>query len=209
MHPTDHRLVAAGRIKIHKLPRASYHRAVIDAQRNRRWILRAALAAGAALGATPALARTVAFSPERRLSFDNLHTGERLTAVYWHAGTYLTDATREIDWLLRDFRANQVHPIDPKLLDLLYALHALLPQGSPYQVISGYRSPATNAMLAATTDGVAAHSLHTQGMAIDVRVPGTVLARLRDQAKSLRGGGVGYYPRSDFVHIDVGRVRYW
>ena len=176
---------------------------------NRRWLLRAALGACAALGATPALARAVATAPERRLSFDNLHTGERLSAVYWEAGAYLPDASRQIEWVLRDFRVNQTHPIDPRLLDLLFALHAMLPDGAPYEVISGYRSPATNAMLRSASDGVAAHSLHTQGMAIDVRVPGIVLARLRDSAKGLRGGGVGYYPRSDFVHVDVGRVRYW
>lgn len=176
---------------------------------NRRWLLRASLGACAALGVTPAMARAVALAPERRLSFDNLHTGERLTAVYWQNGSYLPDAAREIDWVLRDFRANQVHPIEPRLLDLLFALHKILPGQSPYQVISGYRSAATNAMLAAHSDGVAAHSLHMQGMAIDVRVPGIVLARLRDCARSLRGGGVGYYPRSDFVHVDVGRVRTW
>jgi uncharacterized protein YcbK (DUF882 family) len=176
---------------------------------NRRWLFRAALGACAALGVSPNLARAVAVAPVRRLSFANLHTGERLSAVYWDRGTYLTEASRQIDWLLRDFRANQVHPIDPRLLDLLYALSASLPAAATYQVISGYRSPATNAMLHAASDGVAAHSLHTQGMAIDVRVPGIVLARLRDNAKSLQGGGVGYYPRSDFVHVDVGRIRYW
>lgn len=176
---------------------------------NRRWILKAALGACAALGIAPALAQAAALAPARRLSFDNLHTGERLSAVYWADGAYLPDASREIDWVLRDFRANEAHPIDPRLLDLLFALTTLLPAKSPYDVISGYRSPATNAMLAAASDGVAAHSLHMHGMAIDVRVPGVVLARLRDRAKSLRGGGVGYYPRSDFVHIDVGRVRYW
>ncbi len=176
---------------------------------NRRWLLKAALGACTALGVTPALARAVAFSPVRSLSFDNLHTGERLNATYWEGGAYLPDASRQIEWLLRDFRANEVHPIDPKLLDLLYALSATLPARATYQVISGYRSPVTNAMLRAASDGVAAHSLHTQGMAIDVRVPGIVLARLRDNAKSLQGGGVGYYPRSDFVHVDVGRVRTW
>lgn len=176
---------------------------------NRRWLLKVALGACTALGVTPALARAAVQAPVRRLSFDNLHTGERLTAVYWADGGYLPDASQQINWLLRDFRANEVHPIDPKLLDLLYALMAVLPAQSPYEVISGYRSPTTNRMLAAASDGVAAHSLHMQGMAIDVRVPGVVLARLRDSAKSLRGGGVGYYPRSDFVHVDVGRVRYW
>lgn len=177
--------------------------------RHRRWILKATLCACAAFGVSPSHAHATTSASVRRLSFDNLHTGERLSTVYWADGAYLSEASRQINWLLRDFRANDVHPIDPTLLDLLYALAALLPTHSPYQVISGYRSPATNAMLAAASDGVAAHSLHTQGMAIDVRVPGVVLARLRDRAKGLRGGGVGYYPRSDFVHIDVGRVRCW
>lgn len=180
-----------------------------DPRYNRRWLLRVALAACAAFGGSPALAHTIASRPVRRLSFDNLHTGEHLSAVYWEKGAYLPDATRQIDWLLRDFRANEVHPIEPRLLDLLYTLTAIVPTGAPYEVISGYRSPATNAMLAAHGDGVAEHSLHTQGAAIDVRVPGLLLTQLRNRARSLRGGGVGYYPRSDFVHIDVGRVRYW
>lgn len=180
-----------------------------DPRRQRRWLLTAALAACAALGASPALAHTTVSRRARRLSFDNLHTGERLSAVYWEDGAYLPDATRQINWVLRDFRANEVRPIDPRLLDLLYTLTAMVPAGAPYEVISGYRSPATNAMLAVKSDGVATHSLHTQGMAIDIRVPGILLAQLRDRARGLRGGGVGYYPRSDFVHIDVGRVRYW
>ena len=176
---------------------------------HRRWLLKVALGACAAFGASPALAHTVVSRRARRLSFDNLHTGERLSAVYWEDGTYVRDATRQINWVLRDFRANEVHPIEPRLLDLLYTLTAMVPAGAPYEVISGYRSPKTNAMLASHSDGVAAHSLHMQGMAIDVRVPGILLAQLRDRARSLRGGGVGYYPRSDFVHIDVGRVRTW
>ncbi len=92
---------------------------------------------------------------------------------------------------------------------MLYALGGVLPAGAPYQVISGYRSRATNAMLAAASDGVSRNSLHTQGMAIDIRVPGVRLGALRDLAKGLKAGGVGFYPRPDFVHVDVGRVRYW
>jgi uncharacterized protein YcbK (DUF882 family) len=102
-----------------------------------------------------------------------------------------------------------VHAIDQRLLDLLVTLSGRLGTREPFEVISGYRSPATNAMLAATTGGVAAASLHMAGMAVDIRVPGRPLARVRDAARSLEGGGVGYYPASDFVHVDVGRVRAW
>jgi uncharacterized protein YcbK (DUF882 family) len=143
------------------------------------------------------------------LAFDNLHTGEKLKTVYWRDGEYLPEAMRHIDWLLRDFRAEEIHPIDPRLLDLLAALHARLASRRPFEVISGYRSPATNAMLARLSGGVAQNSLHMQGMAIDIRVPGRDLRCVRAAALSLRCGGVGYYPSSDFVHLDTGRVRSW
>jgi L,D-transpeptidase ErfK/SrfK len=146
---------------------------------------------------------------ERSLSFYNLHTGESLKAAYWEKGRYLPDALREIWYVLRDFRTGEIKPIDSRLLDLLAALRARLDTREPFDVISGYRSPATNAMLAAHSRGVSPRSLHMRGQAIDIRVPGRALSAVHGAAVSLRGGGVGYYPRPDFVHVDVGRVRYW
>jgi uncharacterized protein YcbK (DUF882 family) len=145
----------------------------------------------------------------RRLAFSNLHTGETLSVAYWERGAYVPDALRAVDNVLRDFRTGEVHSIEPRLLDLLVALSGKVERREPFEVISGYRSPATNAALHALTDGVATHSLHMDGRAIDIRVGGVELAQLRDAALSLSLGGVGYYPTSDFVHVDVGRVRRW
>jgi len=148
-------------------------------------------------------------APARALAFYNTHTGESLKTVYWENGGYVAGALGEINHILRDFRANEVRPIEPPLLDLLHALARRLDTREPFHIISGYRSPATNAMLAAHSEGVARHSLHQFGKAADIRVPGRDLNTLHRVAIALRGGGVGYYPRSDFVHVDVGRVRYW
>jgi uncharacterized protein YcbK (DUF882 family) len=145
----------------------------------------------------------------RVLAFRNLHTGEFVRATYWAAGAYLREGLGRIDRVLRDHRTNLVHQIDRRLLGLLDAVHAGLDTAEPFEVISGYRSPLTNAMLVESTSGVAPGSLHVVGMAIDIRVPGRPLAVVRDAAKALRAGGVGYYPDSNFVHLDVGRVRYW
>jgi uncharacterized protein YcbK (DUF882 family) len=147
----------------------------------------------------------------RSLSFDNLHTGESLNVEYWAKGQYLPDALAEVDHVLRDFRTGQVHPIAPQLLDLLALLRDRLETTHSIHVISGYRSPATNVMLRDEHEhsGVATKSLHMRGMAIDIRIPGRSLAVLHTAALAQRGGGVGYYPQSDFVHVDVGRVRTW
>lgn len=175
-------------------------------------------AAATALVAAPGLSGTALALPRapskntlapRSLAFHHLHTGESLNVVYWADGSYLRDATQRIDYLLRDFRTDEVHPIDPRLFDLLSHLRTTLRTSAPYLVIGGYRSPATNAMLRETTEGVAANSLHMYGQAIDLRVPGRPLAQVQRAALTLRDGGVGYYPRSDFVHVDVGRVRRW
>ena len=163
-------------------------------------------AAGLMFGAArPAAAAGVL----RRLSFDNIHTGEKLTAAYWQNGHYLPDGLREIDYTLRDFRTGDVYAIDPRLLDLLYRLRQQLAYDGPINVISGYRCPATNAMLAARSRGSSKNSYHMRGMAIDIRMPGRPLPELRDAAILLGLGGVGYYPESDFVHVDTGPVRFW
>jgi uncharacterized protein YcbK (DUF882 family) len=181
--------------------------------RGRRQFLRAgtaALAAGLAAAALPGTAlAAIGRSRVRSVAFDNLHTGEHLKVDYWVNGRYMPDALGAVDRVLRDFRTGEVHAIDPKLLDLLDALRFRLDTPAPFQVISGYRSPKTNTMLHEASTGVAVHSLHVEGMAIDIRVPGRPLETLRAAALDLRRGGVGYYPRSDFVHVDVGRVRFW
>ena len=146
---------------------------------------------------------------DRRLRFYNTHTGESLKTMYWEKGRYISGALGEINHILRDFRVNEVRPIEPALLDVLHAIAGKLDTREPFHIISGYRSPATNAMLAAHSEGVARHSLHQFGKAADIRVPDRELNTLHRVAIALRGGGVGYYPRSDFVHVDIGRVRYW
>lgn len=173
--------------------------------------------AGAALFASPVLAACpfssalaqIAPAGVRSLAFDNLHTGEKLKIDYWADGDYIPDALQTINHLLRDFRNGEVHVIEPKLLDLLTLVRAHLETKSPLEVISGYRSPQTNAMLRAESHGVAAKSLHMQGMAIDIRIADRSLDVLHRTALALRAGGVGYYPSADFVHVDVGRVRTW
>lgn len=166
------------------------------------------LGSGALLMPMPALA---ALGDSRNLSFANLHTGEKLAVTYWANGDYVPGALAQVNAILRDFRTGETHPIAPGLLDVLALLRRRMETGEAFEVISGYRSPATNAKLreAHEHSGVASHSLHMQGMAIDVRLNSRPLAALRDAALSLRRGGVGYYPSSDFVHVDVGRVRRW
>jgi uncharacterized protein YcbK (DUF882 family) len=157
-------------------------------------------------GASGARAATEAV---RQLAFYNLHTGESLSAVYWEGGRYLKDGLAEIDYVLRDFRTGDVLGIDPELLNLVHRLRRTMDDEEPVHVISGYRSPATNAMLARRSKGVSKNSYHVKGMAIDLRLPKRRLADLRAAALALGGGGVGYYPKSDFVHVDTGPVRAW
>lgn len=145
----------------------------------------------------------------RRVAFNNLHTGEALDVAYWENGSYVPDALQAVNHVLRDHRNNEVHEIHPQLLDLLTALSQRLEATPRFEVISGYRSPATNAMLHAESSEVAVASLHTQGEAIDIRMSGLGLGYLHDAALELDMGGVGYYPWSDFVHVDIGRVRRW
>lgn len=174
---------------------------------HRRDLLKGALGlAGAAMfgGA----ARAAATEP-RSLSLLNLHTGEKLKATYFEGGQYVPDALEAMNHLLRDFRTGDVHPIAPNLLDLVTTLQGRLETNQTVHVISGYRSPFTNAALHERSSGVATHSLHMKGEAMDIRIPGVELAHLRNAALDLQRGGVGYYPASDFVHVDIGRVRRW
>jgi len=168
-----------------------------------------AAVAGAVLGPHPALAALAGVEEIRSLSFVHTHTGERLVTPYWRGGQYVPAQLERVNHFLRDFRTGDVHVIDPGLLDLLYRLQTLADRDSPFEVISGYRSPKTNAMLRARSEGVALHSMHMLGKAIDIRLDGYATRRLADCARSLCLGGVGFYARSDFVHVDTGRVRYW
>ena len=149
--------------------------------------------------------------PPRRLAFYNTHTAESLDLEYWAEGHYLDDALRGIDHVLRDHRTGKTAEMDVKLLDLLFALKGRLGTSRPFHVISGYRSPETNEYLRGQSadSGVAQDSQHTKGKAIDVRLPDRPLAEVREAAIALHGGGVGYYPVSEFVHVDVARVRTW
>ncbi len=145
---------------------------------------------------------------ERALTLHHTHTGEQLRTVYFADGAYVAGSLRDLQRLLRDFRTGAEHPIDPALYDTLHALSQRC-GGGTFEIISGYRSPRTNAMLRQSSSGVAEHSLHIEGRAIDIRLSGFDTARLRAAALSLAHGGVGYYPQSDFVHVDTGRFRTW
>lgn len=148
-------------------------------------------------------------SPVRQLAFRNLHTGESLKATFWEDGRYIGEELAAVNRLLRDHRSGDVHPMDPVLLDTLYLLQQAVDVHGPFHVISGYRSPASNEKLRSQSNGVAKRSLHMQGKAIDIRLPGCSLRSLRDAALALQAGGVGYYAKSDFIHVDTGRVRRW
>jgi uncharacterized protein YcbK (DUF882 family) len=176
----------------------------------RRRFLRASVA-GAVIAAAPlaTVSTAVRAASERRLALLNLHTGERVDQPYWMRGHYLPDSLADINRVLRDHRSGEVYPIDPGLLDVLSALQHQVGSSAGYEVISGYRSPATNARLSSKSAGVAKRSLHMQGKAIDIRLPGTRLTHLHQAAKSLQAGGVGLYTSSNFIHVDTGRVRYW
>ncbi|MGB5132757.1 MAG: DUF882 domain-containing protein [Steroidobacteraceae bacterium] len=145
----------------------------------------------------------------RELQLVNTHTGEVLDTRFFKDGAYDPEQLGRLDWLLRDYRTSEVLPIDTRLFDLLCDLAQAAGREPRYEIISGYRSPATNAMLVATTDGVSSHSLHMEGRAIDVRLVGLPTRALRDLALARQVGGVGYYPVSDFVHLDTGRARNW
>lgn len=175
--------------------------------RGRRAFLAATAAASAALLLPEPLRGLTA---ARSLDFLHTHTGERLTGIEYFTGTrYLPDALAEVNHHLRDWRTGEVHEIDPVLLDCLHALRQATGSRRPVEIISAYRSPATNAMLRAASTRVSATSLHMRGQAIDIRLGDVPLRHLRAAALGLRRGGVGYYPTANFVHVDTGRVRAW
>jgi uncharacterized protein YcbK (DUF882 family) len=159
------------------------------------------------LGATVARAPE---APEFRLHFFHTHTGERLDIVYRKGNRYLAEALSKLNYYLRDHRTGDVHEYDPQVFDLLHDLTiAVGKPNAEIDVVCGYRTPWSNEFLRQHSDGVAQHSLHMQAKAIDIRVPGIMTAQLRDAALGLHRGGVGYYAKSNFIHVDVGRVRRW
>lgn len=155
-------------------------------------------------------AASASIEPEYRLRLYHTHTQERLDLVYRRGNHYLPDAIEKLDEFLRDHRTGDVRELAPGLFDLLHDLTlALHDPGAEIDIVCGYRTPGSNAFLRRTSSGVAAHSLHIQGEAIDIRIPGISTSQLRNAALALHRGGVGYYPKSEFVHVDVGRVRRW
>lgn len=168
-------------------------------------------ARGVAAPATSPVAavRPVVEAAPRWVSLYNRHTGERLQAVYWENGTYVPDALDALNKVLRDHRTGEVAPMNVKLFDILADIHVKTETKTEFQVISGYRSPASNRLLSERSGEVAKHSLHMDGKAMDIYLQDVALDRLRAAALDIGQGGVGYYPDSKFVHVDVGRVRRW
>jgi uncharacterized protein YcbK (DUF882 family) len=163
----------------------------------------------AGLVLTPSEHLQAATSDKRSLALVHTHTGETLSTTYFDNGGYLGPSLDLVNHFLRDFRTNEVHSIDPGLLDILFDLRAKTRHDGPFEVISAYRSPQTNAALRRRSNAVAEHSMHMEGRAIDIRLRGFPTMRLRDLAINLHRGGVGFYGASDFVHVDTGRVRTW
>lgn len=179
---------------------------------NRRRFLQLGAMASACLLVKPSLAfaqTPLSSSKKKELSFRNLHTDEKLRVTYWKNGAFDQSAMAKIYHVLRDFRTGDVYPISANLIDLLHDLQGKLRIDGPIEIISGYRSPQTNASLRSQSDGVARQSYHMKGLATDIRMEGISLRRLQTTALFMGRGGVGFYPKSDFVHIDVGPVRRW
>jgi uncharacterized protein YcbK (DUF882 family) len=150
------------------------------------------------------------YSPAHKmLSFEHAHTGDKLKLTYFERGRYVKGALQEINYLLRDYHTDDIHPIDTALLDQLFDLKQTLGINKPFHIVSGYRSPATNAELRKHSHGVAEHSFHMQGRAIDIRVEGLHAKTIKNAALTMARGGVGYYPQNDFVHLDTGYIRNW
>lgn len=149
------------------------------------------------------------FNSHKTLSFEHHHTGDSLRLTYFEKGRYIYGALEEVSYFLRDYHNDEVHSVDPALLDQLYDVKLLLGVNKPFHIVSGYRSPETNASLRRHSSGVARNSLHMQGKAVDIRIKGVSPRTIRDAALALQIGGVGYYPRSNFVHLDTGDIRTW
>ena len=145
----------------------------------------------------------------KKLAFYNTHTAERLRVCFCRSGKYDAGALTKINHILRDHRSGKIKEIDVQLLELLHAISNKTKSQAPFHIISGYRSATTNKTLRKKNKGVASRSMHMLGKAIDIRIPGFSTRQLRNVARKIKGGGVGFYPKSNFVHVDIGRVRYW
>ena len=156
-----------------------------------------------------ALAVSEKISSQKELFFYNVYTHEDLKTVYWKDGMFLPDALARINHIFRDIRTGKEREININLLDLLFEVKEQIKSNEPYHIISGYRTPKSNAILSKRKKGVAKNSLHMYGKAADISMPGYSLSGIRRVAMKMKAGGIGYYPRSKFLHIDVGEVRYW
>lgn len=145
----------------------------------------------------------------RRIKMYSGRTGESIDTIYWIEGEYIPEALKEINLFMRDWRTNDVTKIDPRTIDIAAASHRLMDTSEPYMMLSGYRSPATNAMLRSKSRGVAKNSLHMRGMAADLRMKSRTVPQIYAAACACHAGGVGKYSRSNFVHMDCGEVRTW
>lgn len=164
----------------------------------------------AALALTPLAAEAAPRPPgARTIAILNPHTGEAVKTTYWVKGRYVPDELAAVNHVLRDHWTNEVAAIDPRLLDVLYELQNRIETRGAFHAMSAYRSRVTNDMLRRNGERAAKHSLHMEGKAVDVRMPGRDVKYLHRAAMRLKAGGVGYYPRSNFVHLDVGPVRHW
>jgi len=178
---------------------------------SRRALLRAF--AATAVTAAPVMANATGFlrgaGDIRRIKMVNGRAGETIDMIYWVEGEYIAPALDEISHFMRDWRNNQIHAIDPRTVDIMTAAHRLLETNEPYMLLSGYRSPETNAMLRSRSSGVARNSLHMQGEAADLRINSRSVSQIYRAAVACNGGGVGRYSRSNFVHMDCGPIRSW
>ncbi|WP_034913837.1 YcbK family protein [Erwinia sp. 9145] len=178
-----------------------------DSHRRRLLVLGGA-ALGVALLPQQAFA-SLSTSRPRVLTLSNLNTGESLKTEFFNGKKYDKDELARLNHFFRDYRANKIKSIDPHLFDQIFRLQSLLDTRKPVQLVSGYRSLATNNSLRSHSKGVAKHSYHTLGQAMDFHIEGIELSNVRKAALSMRAGGVGYYPKSNFVHIDTGPMRHW
>ncbi|MDD3181545.1 MAG: DUF882 domain-containing protein [Alphaproteobacteria bacterium] len=176
----------------------------------KRRFMQMGLAATAGVIVQPSLVLARPFGHKmKELAFYNLHTDEKLRVTYWKNGQFNSSAMSQINHILRDFRTGDVFPMSANLIDFLHDLQTRLRTDSPIEIISGYRSPRTNAALVHNSDGVARRSYHMKGLATDIRMRGVSIRQIQTAALFMKRGGVGFYPRSDFVHVDVGPVRRW
>jgi uncharacterized protein YcbK (DUF882 family) len=188
-----------------------------DVSRRRFLSLSTGVVAGVACLTTSSLARastglsvdSLGMGGELRdLSLYNQNTQERLSTIFFTAGLYDQHSLKDLDHFMRDAHEDMTHAMDPRLMTMLYDLQTIFDKRE-IQVISAYRTEKTNAMLRGTIPGVAKDSYHMKGQAVDIRIPGVDVALMRDVAKTLAVGGVGYYPEANFIHVDTGPIRYW